>query len=1069
MFKRIRLVDLSTLSAFILTSGTLLHSPIANAMLPVHSLQDPPPATDNSDRSYLAGNGFLNRGLYDLAAKEYEKFLAANPSHPKADNARYGLGVSQYRLNQFQEAASTLAPLHQLPDFQFAPEVALLLGQSYMAIGQYAEAGDSFDRILRKFEDHVSADEAAALMAESRYRQGNYEAVKEPNLFILKHFPESEMRDRAELFWGLSHMAMENFSDAARRFEKFLERSPDGQFADRASLLLARSYQREGATASAIGQYQQVIEDGNEAFQPDALMSLGSILLREDQPAEAGQLFDQLFESYESSGLIPQARMERGRAYFDLDEYKASREQFKLAAATEKVAADRAAYWIAKCDLRLDDFDAAAAGLSQAIEAFPESSLQPEMQYDRAIAFLRSNKQQPAIEALDAFRENFPDHAMAADALMLTANTHHQLGDYAASREDAVAFLAQHGNHPRAVDLQFLAAENTFLSSDFETAANEYQAFLDEHADAPQKDNATFRLGMANFRLDNFEAALPLLQTIVDGNETPAAFRSALRTLGDIHFQSADWPLAEQRFAEYLASSESPANADDALLRLGLAQQRQDKVDAAITSFDQLLADFPDSPHRPQAMFERGQSLLAMKESTAARQQFETLLKEFGDSRFTAYSLNHLAGLAMQEERFDDAADIYNTLSQQPDASPDMQAEALFQRGQALVALKNFEAAQPVFAQLIEQFPEHTRIPAARANQAIAFARLDQSEQVIEHVVAIKQSIADDLPADLLSTLLYEKAWAQRDLEQLDDVKATYRALIERDGTSELPAFARIELAELLATEDAHEEVIALLDPFMQEEADVNDAIRERSLYRGGASQYELGEFEASAATFDTFLQEFPTSELADSAILLAGESLFRVNRHGVAAERLRELINNSEDPALRGPGLLRLGESLIAKQEWDESAAVFSTYLEEFPESDLWFQAQFGLGFALENKGEYDKAIENYAKVIDRHKGPTAARAQFQIGESLFAQKKHEEAVRELLKVDILYAYPEWSAAALYEAGRAFEAMAQTGQARKHFALVTEQYADSKWADLAAKRIEAIDAATPPGRGGGG
>jgi TolA-binding protein len=142
----------------------------------------------------------------------------------------------------------------------------------------------------------------------------------------------------------------------------------------------------------------------------------------------------------------------------------------------------------------------------------------------------------------------------------------------------------------------------------------------------------------------------------------------------------------------------------------------------------------------------------------------------------------------------------------------------------------------------------------------------------------------------------------------------------------------------------------------------------------------------------------------------------------------------------------------------------VFAAYLDRFGDSELWFQAQFGVGYARENRGQQDSAMEAYRKVIDRHSGPTAARAQFQIGECLFAQKKHSGAVRELLKVDILYGYPEWSAAALYEAGRCFEELKQPEQARAQFTQVKEKYPDSEWAKLATQRLASNTDAPPVG-----
>jgi TolA-binding protein len=83
-----------------------------------------------------------------------------------------------------------------------------------------------------------------------------------------------------------------------------------------------------------------------------------------------------------------------------------------------------------------------------------------------------------------------------------------------------------------------------------------------------------------------------------------------------------------------------------------------------------------------------------------------------------------------------------------------------------------------------------------------------------------------------------------------------------------------------------------------------------------------------------------------------------------------------------------------------------------------------------------------------------------------LFAKERYKEAVAEFLKVDILYAYPEWSSAAVFEAGRCFERLNQPGQARKQFESVVERYKDSRWARLASARLEQLSSnSIIPGR----
>ena len=174
--------------------------------------------------------------------------------------------------------------------------------------------------------------------------------------------------------------------------------------------------------------------------------------------------------------------------------------------------------------------------------------------------------------------------------------------------------------------------------------------------------------------------------------------------------------------------------------------------------------------------------------------------------------------------------------------------------------------------------------------------------------------------------------------------------------------------------------------------------------------------------------------------------------------------LGSKPEDAAYGPSLLRLGEALASAHRWAKSEDAFAAYLGKFADGEQWFQARFGIGWARENQSRYPEAISSYNEVVAGHRGPTAARAQFQIGECLFAQKKYDEAVAELLKVDILYAYPEWSAGALYEAGRCFAEMAKIGEARQQFRAVVQQHQGTHWAKLAAERLDELSKRTKPG-----
>ena len=208
---------------------------------------------------------------------------------------------------------------------------------------------------------------------------------------------------------------------------------------------------------------------------------------------------------------------------------------------------------------------------------------------------------------------------------------------------------------------------------------------------------------------------------------------------------------------------------------------------------------------------------------------------------------------------------------------------------------------------------------------------------------------------------------------------------------------------------------------------------------------------------YDALLDGHDFGDLAGPAAMLAGESLLALKRGREAATRFTTAIARGGQSVDTDAALLRLGEAHAAAQDWAQSLRAYERHRSEQAKSPRWYMAEFGIGWAMENSGKPREAIPHYQAVIEKHKGDTAARAQFQFGECLFALGEHEEAVRELLRVDILHASPTWSAAALYEAGRCYEAMGKVGEARAQYRDVQDRFAESDWAKAAGERLAAI------------
>lgn len=1033
------------------------------------SVGGPPPAMAQSPdaesaadlRAYYAGNGLLQRGMFDLAEKEYRDFLDRHTSHEKSPMARYGLAVCLLRSGRYADALHELDAIAPGAGFPFAVEVQVMRGQCQLFLKQFRESAETLLRVVEEHADHKLAPDACVQLAEALYHSGQTEKAVEAVSDFQGRWPDHPLRPRALFFRGLARVALRDDKLARDDFSAVLKAEPEGPLSAQAGLLLAQCAHRSGDLDAAARQYERALSSRQSADREAALFGMAVLRIQQQRFADAAKLLDECLAEFPSGANVVSAAVHRGRAALELGDVDRAVEY--LTDAQKKGApADESAYWLAKCFARKGDHARAADALRAAIRKSPESRLCPELRFDLAVALYRAGDLAGANGILAEWASGDESHSLTPDVLHLLAVVRHRQADYDKSREACRAFLDRFGSHRLADSVAFLAAENLFLSGQYAQAAEDFERFLRAHDDSADAVKARYRLGMARHRLGENDAAAKLLAPICEQAQSEDAYRPALLAMADILISRGEWKPAEDYLNDYLKGDTQPPLADDALLKLAVARQRQGRHEQAVETLDELLTRFPSSPHALQAIFERGQCRAALSKWDEAKADFEEVLAKGADSRFAPHALNHLGSIALARGDAESAAKYFSRVTE-AGADDSVAAQALYARAAALMNAGDFQSALEAWDVFIARGGDDPRIDSARANSAICLSRLDRFRDAVS---AMKKLDAARLDSDLHAALDYERAWCLKSLGKKDAAAAVYRDLIAASDKARPHFQAMLELAALDAEAKRYDDAARLLARVRQA-ASSNDPsnLANQATYRLAVCEFERGRFAEAADLFEQFIKTGPRDAECVSAHAMCGEALFRIGRHGAAAGHLYEVADAGAKSPAYGPSLLRLGECLAALQRWTKSEEVFRKYLELYETSEGWHQAAFGAAWAVENQGRHAEAIERYRRIVDRHKGPTAARAQFQIGECLFALKQYDEAARELLKVDILYACPEWSAAALYEAGRCFEKLSKLVEARRQYKLIAEKYADTHWAKLAAERLSDISVAGMPGR----
>ena len=140
--------------------------------------------------------------------------------------------------------------------------------------------------------------------------------------------------------------------------------------------------------------------------------------------------------------------------------------------------------------------------------------------------------------------------------------------------------------------------------------------------------------------------------------------------------------------------------------------------------------------------------------------------------------------------------------------------------------------------------------------------------------------------------------------------------------------------------------------------------------------------------------------------------------------------------------------------RNWREAA-------KDFPDNPYTAEILYEQGWALQNLGKTDEAFKQFEEAAGQSDGLAGARARFMMGEILFEKKEYKEAVRNFFKVAYGFGYPQapeaiqkWQANSAYEAGRCFEVLKMTAQAKKSYQEVVDKYPNSDKAQLAKARL---------------
>ncbi len=1003
-----------------------------------------PALADDALEDYRLAVGFYNKEQWKLAAESFQSFLKTNGQHPKAENARFYYGLALVKLDEFKSAREVLREfVKDFPKSRDAVAAGYWIGHASYFLDDFAQAEAELTRFVNAAPRDGLAEWALPYLADAELR------LKKPDV-ALKHFQQA------------------------------LEAFPKGEMAEDSRFGLARCYELLKKTPEAIRAYQEIAAVRGSARAAEAQLSLGGLQYEAGEFAAAATSFQALEARFPESPQLPQAQLNLGFSFYQLHDYAKAVAQFDKAAKIDKYAAE-AALWKGLSLKSSGDFPQAIETLKAGYEKFRDQAIGEKLLFQWALCEDRRGNRDQArdlfVEVADRWpRGNLADESVHAACLAAVDSGKLAEADVLLSRFDRDF----PGNRLR-MRQEVLKGRVLAARKDFAGAVKVYQAVIAGTEFESTRQQARYHLGHALQNLDQHAQVLEVTEPLaarIPADKTLVDFSGiyVLRGLSQL-------ALAKAAAGKARAGSESPeatalcAAAVDsarkyreivpngalsarALAVATMAEALARRKNEAVASLAALRKSHPQSPELGDALYELGTIAFSKGDFEFAERLFGELAGFPNESRLHSQALADLGwSLQRQKKHLDAAAVFKRVLVEHPDDA--LVPEAAFMLGKELEDGGRIVEAQAAFAEAAKRPGSVEETYLAGLQSARLLARLKKTADADAAYDELVKRFPNRPDGD---KLLDEWAGIHYEAENFSRADEIFQRLAADYPTSDLADNAQLNLAEsaFLAgkLDDARTRFSGL-----SKSPSADQEVQQKALYQWIRLELESGHWEAMRRICDESLHRFPEGTYRHEVEARRAEGDLNLKQFKAAQERLVKLKALKDDPALKKADWFPQVWVLLAEAQWqlqayDSVAATVAEYRAWDPQSPLLYQADEVLGRSFKSQAKWADARAAFERVLKSPRGKlseTAARSQFLLADTYFWEKNYPTAIKEYLKVDILYKYPDLQAAALYQAGVCHEELQKWKDAARTYDDILQRFPKYEKAGLARERLEAV------------
>ncbi|MCH2182354.1 MAG: tetratricopeptide repeat protein [Mariniblastus sp.] len=949
--------------------------------------------------------------------------------HAQTVNDQYGLAAGYYARAQYGEAIPAFQSIiKNYPNSELAAVSHFFLGESYVQEKEYAKAYPAYQQFLVLLPGHKYSARAQFRMGESAYRLGYISEAATLLEAFTRAYPNQPLHEFSLPYLGQVRLKRNEPQLAQRTFEQALETFPHGEMANQCRLGLADSLLAQGAVDEAARFYEFIKAQTGNPFVGEAALALGKIWFQRNDVNKARFY---LQDAVDHLSLTPK-----------LTESK---------------------YWLARCDMESGEFSASVSTFQSIVDQPMPRDMKAAVLFDGAIAAFKTNALELAETWLLELQQKWPDTRWAESALAMRADVAYSERDWEAALELVEQFELQYPESVDRMKMEDLAGRIYYEQEDYDRTVQTFKSLLRRSNESPGEFSRKNRnvwnyfVGLGLVGKKEYETAIEILES-VQLDPTNPDLQSALaiaRATALVGLDRSDESI--YHLQKYLELQPTGVHALRSRADLAVALTQGGKWKQANRAASDLVQNHVDEEITWATLYYMAETALNQQQLELAQSWFSLLSKRGSSPEYREHGDNGLFWVASQQNRPHLAGALFERMRENYPASP-RTCEAAMIHGKQLEEGREYTQAVEVYQFVHEGFPGTPLAAMAIVRHAYNLHKIGGEENLEAAHEILQDYVEQPGQQGAVDEATYMLAWICLDRELKTESLAWFEKLIEQYPESPFWVDSAYRVSTVMVEQEKYPVAVELLS--RASERELKPAVMSSVLYLQGQIAAKQKEWSQVTASMEQLLTIAADPKVTVKARYWLAESLYRQEKYDVAETIFQELCADEQlgDPSLRPWIQLRLAQCLVHLEHWSQVLKIANRCLQEESDFEAIYEFEFLAGRALSALGKLDDARTSFEKVVQSERGKTtetAAIAQWRIGETYFHQQDYKQAIAAYYRVDSLYGYDRWRAAALIQAGKCQEHLGNWKHAVKLYQQLIKDFPQSEFRVDAETRLQ--------------